>query len=421
MGLGRLAGWLVLPFSLVACELVACGVKGPPRPPPPRQPEPASSLEVRQEGDALVVSFRPPRKMLGGSALEPPVRFQILATIGEKGAAAGAAATTGAAAVPAGSGRGAEGAAHGVAGTPAAAGAAGTAPVQPGAVSLPPPDQARVAAEVMRLARRVKTVPMEEGAERAEVRLTRDDFPGTRLESSHVTIGVAVIDGRGHRAPPPEVQAIEPVPSPPAPTSFNAAVTAEGVRLTWQPPDLGSYRRTSETLNLALYRWKSGEAAPSRPYRLLPADSREFLDREASAGSSLDYALRLLVGPSPPRRESTTAGPVEVAVKDTFPPAAPKGLVAVSEAELIRLFWFPSEEPDFAGYRIYRGEGDSTDFRPLTDHLLTQSSFEDHDVVKDRKYSYRVTAVDRAVPPNESEPSETVSAVAGAAMEPSSP
>ncbi len=72
-------------------------------------------------------------------------------------------------------------------------------------------------------------------------------------------------------------------------------------------------------------------------------------------------------------------------------------------------------------YRIYRAEGDSTDFRPLTDHLLTQSSFEDHDVVKDRKYSYRVTAVDRAVPPNESEPSETVSAVAGAAMEPSSP
>jgi len=396
VGLGRLAGWLVLPFSLVACELVACGVKGPPRPPPPRQPEPASSLEVRQEGDALVVSFRPPRKMLGGSALEPPVRFQILATIGEKGAAAGAAATTGAAAVPAGPGRGAEGAAHGVASAPAATGVAGTAPVQPGAASLPPPEQARVAAEVMRLARRVKTVPMEEGAERAEVRLTRDDFPGTRLESSHVTIGVAVIDGRGHRAPPPEVQAIEPVPSPPAPTSFNAAVTAEGVRLTWQPPDLGSYRRTSETLNLALYRWKSGEAAPSRPYRLLTADSREFLDREASAGSSLDYALRLLVGPSPPRRESTTA-------------------------ELIRLFWFPSEEPDFAGYRIYRGEGDSTDFRPLTDHLLTQSSFEDHDVVKDRKYSYRVTAVDRAVPPNESEPSETVSAVAGAAMEPSSP
>jgi hypothetical protein len=48
---------------------------------------------------------------------------------------------------------------------------------------------------------------------------------------------------------------------------------------------------------------------------------------------------------------------------DTFPPAPPKALKAISSEGAINLIWEPNTEKDFAGYIVFRGvepAGDAT-------------------------------------------------------------
>lgn len=361
----------------------SCGAKGPPRPPPPREPEPVRGLELRQEGDGLTVSFKPPVKNEDASPLVPPVSLEILVFVSERPAAQEGQPPVGGPPVPA---------------------AALTAPA-----SAAPAVSRREAAVLMRRARPVKVVPLVGAPSRVDVRLGPEDFPGMRLEASRVIVGVAVVDGRHRRTSPSSVRSIDPAPGLPAPRSLAAVPTPEGVRVAWEPPD-GVCPPDS---SFALYRWKAGEPLPSRPLALLPAGEREFLDREAPAGSRLAYGLRLALMPAEPRRESLMAGPVEIDVRDVFAPTAPEGLVAVVEADGIRLFWYPSPEADVAGYRLYRAEEGESGFKPLFTEPTVLTSHEDRAVQRGRKYEYRVTALDGATPPNESAPSQAVSGIAG--------
>jgi hypothetical protein len=96
---------------------------------------------------------------------------------------------------------------------------------------------------------------------------------------------------------------------------------------------------------------------------------------------------------------------------DLFAPAAPRGLVAVQEGVAVRLFWDPSSERDLRGYRVYRQpvEGEATaDWTPVGPDPVEGALFLDDDVRVGQRWFYRVTAIDRATPPNESLPSEPI-------------
>ena len=88
-----------------------------------------------------------------------------------------------------------------------------------------------------------------------------------------------------------------------------------------------------------------------------------------------------------------------------FAPAAPDGLVAVQEGEAVRLFWNPNAERDLGGYRVYRKTGDGA-WTTLDPDPVGQAQYLDRALSPGDAVSYRVTAIDRADPPNESEPSE---------------
>ena len=110
--------------------------------------------------------------------------------------------------------------------------------------------------------------------------------------------------------------------------------------------------------------------------------------------------------------ESADSAPAIVEARDTFPPAAPQGLVAAvlpgatSGSVQVDLSWSINTETDLAGYRVYKSEQEGTPGPVLTPDLLLTPSVRDTSVQPGHRYWYTVTAVDRAG--NESKPSVPV-------------
>jgi hypothetical protein len=100
--------------------------------------------------------------------------------------------------------------------------------------------------------------------------------------------------------------------------------------------------------------------------------------------------------------ESGDSTTVAVSPRDTFPPAAPVGLVAAqltgdtAGSAVVDLSWSISPENDVAGYRVYRTEADAVRGQPLIPDLIPTPAFRDTTVQTGHKYRYSVTAVDRA-------------------------
>jgi fibronectin type 3 domain-containing protein len=87
---------------------------------------------------------------------------------------------------------------------------------------------------------------------------------------------------------------------------------------------------------------------------------------------------------------------------DTFPPAAPTGLAAVSGPGAINLIWDANKDTDLAGYLVLRGEAPGDTLQPLTAQPIRETRYVDRAVQAGVTYVYAVIAVDRAATPNRS-------------------
>ena len=91
------------------------------------------------------------------------------------------------------------------------------------------------------------------------------------------------------------------------------------------------------------------------------------------------------------------ASPVECAsFADTFPPSAPRELVAVAVPGGVNLLWEPSDAKDVAGYLVLRGEAAGATLAPLMTTPVTTLSFRDETARPGMRYVYTVVAVDGA-------------------------
>jgi len=94
--------------------------------------------------------------------------------------------------------------------------------------------------------------------------------------------------------------------------------------------------------------------------------------------------------------ESEDSNPVKVEPADRFAPAAPQGLTTVSGEAFVALSWEPSQEPDLAGYRVWRRAAGEPEFVLVKELSPAESSFSDAAVESGQHYVYAVTAFDRA-------------------------
>lgn len=183
--------------------------------------------------------------------------------------------------------------------------------------------------------------------------------------------------------------------SAPARTSGGEPITAlEGYRIYRGELDPASSDAAAK--DIAQAKWKA-------PLKLLaPSASNSYQDSSFEFGKTYLYIVRSVTQAGGGSVESSDSSPVVVAPLDTFPPAAPQGLVAAvlpgaaPGALLVDLSWSINLETDLAGYRVYRSGQEGTRGQLITPELLLTPLVRDTSVQPGNRYWYIVTAVDRA-------------------------
>jgi hypothetical protein len=196
---------------------------------------------------------------------------------------------------------------------------------------------------------------------------------------------------------------LAPTLAPPA--DLRAAMSAQGVVLTWsghphphEDPALGHLYR--------IYRRTPGapSALPVGEVQLATAPQVTFVDRTFEWEQTYEYAVAAVTtvtrdGHVADEVEGEDSAPVRVTARDVFPPAVPAGVQAVAVEAAGRLFvdltWAPNVEADLAGYHVYRRlEDGSEEPRRLTAEPLPAPAFRDEHVQPGLRYLYSVSAVD---------------------------
>jgi hypothetical protein len=93
--------------------------------------------------------------------------------------------------------------------------------------------------------------------------------------------------------------------------------------------------------------------------------------------------------------ESEPTAPVCKTPVDTFPPAAPDGLIALPSEGKIQLKWNAVDAADLAGYLVLRAEGAAAP-EPVTASPVSETAFDDTTTKAGVRYVYVVVAVDKA-------------------------
>lgn len=197
-------------------------------------------------------------------------------------------------------------------------------------------------------------------------------------------------------------------PAPQAIDDLKANLTSSAIVLAWTPPK----PLADATPTIAGYRLYRAEAAATataeNPQLKSPLarvgetspDSQSFRDAQFSFGATYVYSVRSFSQYSAEAPESTDSNLVVITPRDTFPPAAPQGLIAVlvpaqgNVLAHIELSWAISPETDLAGYNVYRTEQAGVQPTRLNTELLLTPAFRDMNVQPGRVYFYSVTAVD---------------------------
>ncbi len=278
----------------------------------------------------------------------------------------------------------------------------------------------------------------EEGDRVLPVPLVSPPTPNPPIRS-YVAFGVS---SRGRIGDPSELVDVPLVAAPPPPGPAVVSYTAAAVQVAWpepptfrlpvqavevEPPTLASTPVVEGPVpsDYVVYD-VAASADPDvlRPLRLAPPGRlASHTDTGVVFGTIRCYAVRVLdhVGPRPVAPDTAESGlqvlgdasPATcVVLTDTFPPAAPTGLIAVADTGGITLIWDENSEADVAGYLVLRGTASDATLQPLTREPIVGTAYQDVDVTVGGRYVYRVLAVDTAVPPNESPPSAPVTEIA---------
>jgi len=170
-----------------------------------------------------------------------------------------------------------------------------------------------------------------------------------------------------------------------APVGLGAAMTAEGLKLSWNNmKGVDSYR---------IYRQIKGTGSDDRNPGT-PVKSTSFVDSnpEIREGQALLYRVRAVREVHGPGVTSIAEGPVSSpleAGEDIFRPGAPKGLDLTTSGGKVLVFWDENPEKWIHGYRIYRSAGGGG-FRDIGDSKVP--AFKDIPKTKG-EFAYRIHAM----------------------------
>jgi len=352
--------------------IVGCGAPGEPTPPAPVVPAAIPDLTARQDGDGVQLSFTLPSNSIAGEKLSSLPAVEILRGV-----------------------------------------------LQPN--GSPDSKSFRV----------VYTIPgalVDNYRSDGHVRFTDPIAPEETKAHPGGTVAYIVRTHASQKRASADSNAVSvrvfPVPERIA--SIEARVTESAIELSWPAPSRTSggepvpavtgyriYRSeitpSAATSSAPVLPQKKGEA-PSGA--LASSETNSYNDTSFTFDRTYVYTVRSVIQVENNALESSGSQSVTVTPRDTFPPAAPQGLVAAllpgtaPGALVADLSWAINLETDLAGYRVYRSEQESTRGQVLNPELLPTPAIRDTSVEPGHRYWYTVTAVDHAG--NESAPSAPV-------------
>ena len=230
---------------------------------------------------------------------------------------------------------------------------------------------------------------------------------------SRTYIGVG-INKSGRKGPLSKRVTVPLVSPPPAPGTLHVTYDERVITITWSPAVLGESTTGAvsssdapsrppglpvPSVSYNVYDEMSGSTGSGTPSELEltkePTIDARFEDQRISWGTTRCYVVRTVESFDNLVIESDGSRPECVTLKDTFPPAAPKGLTAVAGEGAISLIWEPSEESDLDGYVVIRGPAPGGNLQPITPTVIHQTTFNDA-VPPGTHYVYAVEAVDKA-------------------------
>jgi hypothetical protein len=360
--------FLISIFLLTA----GCGAPGEPQPPTPPVPQAITDLTAKQAGDGVLLTFTMPGKSTLGEKLQQVPTFEVLR------------------------------------GTLRADG-------------TPDPKSFRV----------VDTVPgalVSRYSQRGQVQFIDPVSPADPQLRSGQPFVYRVHTLFSGKRPSPDSKDVTLHLYPVAEriSSLDASVTEQGIDLKWPAPTRTS---AGEPLSaLQEYHVYRGELDPATAgvaasdlqqakwksplLQLGATNTTDYRDSGFDYGKTYAYLVRSVISSPAGALESSDSPLAIVTPKDTFPPAAPQGIVAVilpgaaPGSVAVELSWSINVESDLAGYRVYRSEQEGERGALLTPELLPSPAYRDNSVQSGQRYWYTVTAVDRSG--NESAPSLAV-------------
>jgi hypothetical protein len=395
-------------FFAMALGLAGCASPGQPTARTPPVPQRVSDLAASQSGNDAVLTFTIPQETNAGRSLEQPPAIQIYRDF---------------------------------------------EPLPAASESQPPPKHPTLLVTIP--AEMVAHYSVRQSFRYTEALQATDftDHPGTAEVFS-----VRTYVDRKKLSPSSNSAALRVYPAADPIDDLRGVVTPTGVALAWTPPQRTPVGPVPQIAGYRIYRAEerpngafpsASEAAPAAPPAAAAASpspresvptavappapqtplvkigesaSPEFRDAQAEFGKTYVYSVRSVLDNSGAAVESADSNFLVITRRDTFPPAAPRGLVAAfvpaqgGVPAHFDLSWNISPETDLAGYHVYRSEQADVLGTRLDNDLLLTPAFRDMNVVSGHRYYYAVTAVDRSG--NESEPSASVSVMMPAVTQP---
>jgi fibronectin type 3 domain-containing protein len=209
---------------------------------------------------------------------------------------------------------------------------------------------------------------------------------------------------------------------------LHAHLTEQGIELSWNVPEHTSGGEPVQAV--AEYHVYRGELDPASTdaatkdlshavwkmplLQIAATKTPEYRDSTFDYGNTYVYLVRSVSSAESSIVESGDSQDIILTPQDTFPPAAPQGIVSavlpgVSPGKyVVDLSWAINVEPDLAGYRVYRSEQQGVRGASITSEPLPTPAYRDDSVEPGKHYWYTITAVDHAG--NESAPSEQFAA-----------
>ena len=223
------------------------------------------------------------------------------------------------------------------------------------------------------------------------------------------TYAVVGVSTRGKKGPVSRRVAVPLAPPPPPPDAPTIDYTEREITVTWPPANAPALSDGEEVLPsrplgppkppIEYTVYDASDPAALTKLTPTPIANPKYTDKRIAWGETRCYTVRSTVRLGSATIESD-AGPPECRVLvDSFAPATPKGVAAISSAGAINLIWEPNTESDLAGYIVLRGtphEGatETPELEPIG-APVTETRFSDA-VVAGTTYVYAVQAIDRA-------------------------